>query len=113
MNGCYGWILIAMRKLIFEFLLFCLITIPMGCAYYPSEQAKSIKEANIQHIKHCTLLGQVYGSSNFGFLAMGVEIAKDKAKAQAAEIGATHVAWIEINSIGAPYALGKAYNCKF
>lgn len=107
------WILIQMSKLIKSILLFYLIVEPIGCAYYPNEQTKSIKEANIQHIKHCTLLGQVYGSSSFGFLAMGVEIAKDRAKAQAAEIGATHVAWVEINSIGAPYALGRAYNCRF
>ena len=100
-----------MRKLITGVLLFSLVIVPIGCAYYPSEQAKSIKEANIQHIKQCTLLGQVYGASNFGFLAMGVEMAKDKARAQAAEIGATHVAWVEINSVGAPYALGRAYHC--
>jgi hypothetical protein len=63
-------------------------------------------------MKHCTLVGQVYGTSSFAFLAMGVEMAKDKAKAQAAEIGATHVVWTEIDSVGLPHALGKAYYCK-
>lgn len=99
-------------KLIKFYLVFCVVLSQVGCAYYPSEQTKTIREANIQHLQHCTLVGQVYGTSDLAFLAMGVEMAKDRAKAQAAEIGATHVAWSEINSIGLPYAVGKAYYCK-
>ena len=84
----------------------------IGCAYYPNDQTKMIKETRSEHIKHCTLLGQVYGTSDFAFLAMGVEIAKDRAKAQAAEIGATHVVWTDIYARGLPYANGRAYYCK-
>lgn len=100
-------------KLIKNIILIGIMLLFVGCAYYPSEQSKSIKEAQLPYIQHCTLLGQIYGTSNFAFLAMGLEMAKDRAKAQAVNIGATHVVWTEINSVGAPYALGKAYYCKY
>ena len=101
-----------MAKMVPRFVLLLLSIALSGCAYYPNEQAKTIREANISHVQHCNLLGQVYGTSDFAYLAMGVDIAKDRAKNQAAEIGATHVVWTDVNANGLPYAVGKAYFCK-
>ncbi len=106
------YLLVNTSKLVKIFFIICCFLGQTGCAYYPNDQTKTIREANIQHMTHCTLLGQVYGYSHFAFLAMGVEMAKDKAKAEAAEIGATHVVWTEVSSTGLPYALGRAYYCK-
>lgn len=100
------------KKIIKFFSITLILLGQIGCAYCPNEQTKMIREDNIKYMKHCTLVGQVYGTSDFAYLAMGVEMAKDRAKAQAAEIGATHVCWTEISSVGLPYAVGKAYFCK-
>lgn len=84
-----------------------------ACVYYPSKQAQSILEVDTVNHKKCTLVGQVYGDApTMPYLAMGLDIAKDKAKEQASSIGANKIVWTEVNSRGAPIAKGKAYYCK-
>ena len=83
-----------------------------GCAYYPSKRSIGIVESDYKDVAKCKLVGQVYGDQKaMPFLAVGLEIAKDEAKDRAAMIGATHVSWDELNTRGAPFAIGRAYQC--
>ena len=95
-------------NLIVYLLMFLQLT---GCVYYPSKRILNIKELEVEPTG-CELIGQVYGNSPYVFLSMGLDIAKDRAKEQAVNIGATHIMWLEIDNRGVPFALGKAYICK-
>lgn len=96
-------------------ILFIALTIFMhACAYYPSSAATKIIEASEREVAKCKLLGQVYGDAGgLYFSSIGVQIAKDHAKEQAAHIGATHIYWIEENVRVNPFFIGKAYRCNF
>ena len=67
-------------------------------------------------VKHCQLLGKVHGSSGHGrHHGHGwKDIAKHNALVKAKKLGATHVVWHNIKSIGAFNGVvdGKAYACK-
>ena len=94
----------------FSFISFCTIT---GCVYRtPNKIARILEVPNRDYVKSCQLVGQVVGDSPYPILDVGVQIAKDKAKRQAAKLGATHITWEEVSSSGAPIAVGRAYRCK-
>ena len=98
-----------MRKF-FMILSLCL----SGCVYYPNNQAKMIVESSAREIRPCQLLGQVYGESKgMFFLSAGLEIAKDTAKTQVAELGGSHVFWTDVNIASSPYVVGQAFSCNF
>ncbi len=67
-------------------------------------------------VKQCHLLGKVHGSSGHGrHHGHGwKDIAKHNALVKAKKLGATHVVWHNIKSIGAFNGVvdGKAYACK-
>ena len=97
-----------MKKLLILVLSFCLIS----CANYPNNRSYNIKEITEEGLEGCKLIGQVYGDYPVPFLTIGLDVSMHKAKQQAKEIGATHVMWQEVKTLGAPYASGRAYRCK-
>ena len=93
-----------MKKVIF--LILC-----TGCVYMPSHKVRTMIEAQPRDIVECQLVGQVHGESEYAYLAIGTQIAKDRALQEASNIGATHVVWSEIDSGIRPLAIGRAYRC--
>jgi Domain of unknown function (DUF4156) len=85
-----------------------------GCATTLSPAAQNIRPADYSMVKDCTFLGDVQGSSGWGNLAasQGMQNAKNEAKEQAAQLGATHIVWENIVGGYSPFATGKAYKCR-
>lgn len=84
-----------------------------GCAIAPTAAASRVQEADSQMVLSCKYVGDVQGSSGWGNLAAsaGMENAKNEAREKAAQLGATHVVWVNITGGYSPYASGKAYKC--
>lgn len=97
-----------MKNLITLVLGLCLIS----CANYPNNRAYNVREITEEGLSGCDLVGHVYGDYGMPFLTIGLDVSMHKAKKQAAEIGATHVLWQDIKTLGVPYASGRAYKCK-
>jgi len=91
-------------------LLIVMILGLQACVYTPSQKSLSVLEITGKIPASCNLLGQVFGESHIPYLAVGVEVAKSRAKMQAAKLGATHIIWEEI-SYSMPLAVGRAYRC--
>lgn len=84
-----------------------------GCATTMSPAAHQIRPADDQMTTGCLFLGEVQGSSGWGNLAasQGMQNARNEAQEQAAKLGATHIAWMNISGGHSPFAIGKAYRC--
>ena len=95
-----------MRKVII--VLFIFLT---SCVYRSTYQTDKIIVVPENPKAPCVLVGQVQGSSGYHFLAIGTDIAKDKARKQAAEISATHIVWSDVASNNNTYAIARAYKC--
>lgn len=95
-----------MRLLIILFFVFL-----TSCVYRSTYQADKIVVLPENPKSPCALIGQVEGSSGYHFLAVGTDIAKDRARKQAAEIDATHIVWSDIGSNNNTYAIARAYRC--
>jgi hypothetical protein len=78
-----------------------------------SPQAKAIMDADDHLVANCKFLGNVHGSSGWGGLAggVGVENAKNGARENAAELGATHVVWVSESGGLVSSGLARAYAC--
>lgn len=65
-------------------------------------------------MERCKFVADVQGSSGWGNIAAsaGMQNAKNEAREQAAEMGATHIIWTGVAGGYSPYATGKAYICK-
>lgn len=83
----------------------------VGCVYMPGDKAQRIGEFRKNVPKQCVLLGEVQGRSYYSFLSSGIEMAKARAKVMAANIGATHVQWVEVCSSARATVVAKAYRC--
>ena len=85
----------------------------MGCTTTLSARAMKVSDADNTIIARCKFLGDVQGSSGWGNLAAstGMQNAKNQAREQASEMGATHIIWTNIAGGYSPYATGKAYDC--
>ncbi|MEY4515301.1 MAG: hypothetical protein RLZZ450_7423 [Pseudomonadota bacterium] len=86
-----------------------------SCAPQLSPAAQTIRVADQQMVKDCTLLSDVQGTSSGGFRTPSgkMESSKIKALNKAAELGATHVLWDTV--AGGNYsasAHGMAYACR-
>lgn len=88
--------------------IFLLLT---SCVYRSTYQADKIVVLPENPKPPCVLVGQVQGSSGYHFFAVGVDISKDKARKQAASIGATHIVWTDVASNNNTYAVARAYRC--
>lgn len=82
-----------------------------SCVYIPSKKVREVREVESHQIANCELIGQIHGESEMSYLVVGVEMAKDRAKQRAANIGATHVVWTDIDSGIRPFVTGRAYRC--
>lgn len=95
-------------------LAIALLTTIAGCATSLSTRAMKVQDADMTIIGKCTFVGDVQGSSGWGNLAAsaGMQNAKNEAREQASEMGATHVIWTGVAGGYSPFATGKAYMCK-
>lgn len=88
-------------------------TLLAGCATGLSRQAQAVQAADERMVSKCTFLGEVQGSSGWGNLAAsaGMQNARNEAQEKAAQIGATHIVWMNIAGGFSPFAVGRAYKC--
>ena len=93
------------------FISVCLLA--SGCATRLSTEARQVQAADERMVANCTFLGEVQGSSGWGNLAAskGMQNARNEAQEGAAELGATHIVWMNIAGGYSPFAIGKAYKC--
>ncbi len=84
-----------------------------GCSTTASLSAMNVQSADENSVESCQYLGDVQGSSGFGGLAatQGMENSKVEAKEGAAQLGATHIVWMNISGGYSPSVFGKAYKC--
>lgn len=96
------------------FLLVATLLLTTGCTTSLSARAAKVQDADMTIIERCKFVGDVQGSSGWGNLAAsaGMQNAKNEAREQAAEMGATHVIWTGVVGGLSPFATGKAYICR-
>lgn len=85
-----------------------------ACATTLSPAARQVRVADTSMVSDCTFLGNAQGSSGWGNLAAstGMQNARNEAREQAADMGATHVVWENVEGGYSPSAFGKAYRCE-
>jgi uncharacterized protein YcfL len=85
-----------------------------GCTTSLSARAVKVQDADMTIMERCKFVADVQGSSGWVNLAAsaGMQNAKNEAREQAAEMGATHIIWTGVAGGYSPYATGKAYICK-
>lgn len=83
-----------------------------GCASHKA--VGTIKEVSANNVEHCDYIANVTGTSGWGGLAAssGIENAKEQAKQQAINSGATHIVWLNINGGYSPSVSANAYKCE-
>ncbi len=83
-----------------------------GCA--STKNTGMIKESVLSEVKECQFIATVAGTSGWGALAAskGIQNAREEAKQNAFESGATHIVWQSINGGYSPSVSANAYNCK-
>ena len=90
-----------------------IILLLSSCAAIP--EPKGILEADSHMVANCKFLGSFHATSMVGgclFKDIGFSRAKKKALNKAAELGATHVVWMMLESnAGGGFASGRAYRC--
>ena len=98
----------------FILLAAALLVTTAGCATSLSSRAMKVQDADMTIMERCKFVGDVQGSSGWGNLAAsaGMQNAKNEAREQASELGATHVIWTSVAGGYSPFATGKAYMCK-
>lgn len=74
-----------------------------GCATIPSTRGAAIQDADQKSVETCKFVRNVSGTSGWG-----IDDAKNAAREQAAQSGATHIVWF---SIGVGVS-GNAYKCE-
>jgi len=72
-----------------------------------------ILDADADKVAHCTFVRDVEGRSVFGerLKNQAVSKAKEDARSQAAQAGATHIVWGKVSSTDITTVAGKAYRC--
>lgn len=102
------------KEMEFGLVAIMFLSVLPGCATSLSATAGKVQDADITIVGKCSFLGDVQGSSGWGNLAAstGMQNAKNEAREQAAEMGATHIIWTGVAGGYSPFATGKAYLCK-
>jgi hypothetical protein len=88
-----------------------LVILLTGCVYMPSSKSQKITEVP-ETPEGCRFLGEVCGESTYSFLAVGLEVAKARAKREAYDLGATHILWAEQTGALNAVAVGRIYRCE-
>ncbi len=83
----------------------------MGCAIEPSYRAKLVRPAYPEMVTECVFLGGVTATSDLIYTPLGKQKAKYKALDEAAQLGATHIVWVELSQAVQPTAKGRIYRC--
>lgn len=82
-----------------------------GCAIEPSYRAQAIRPAYPEMVTECVFLGGVTATSDLVYSELGKQRAKYQAMDEAAQLGATHIVWVELSQKVRPLAKGRAYRC--
>ena len=98
-----------------KIVLFFVILVQFGCSTTPTGWAAKILEADDRGVENCKFVGNVEGSLAYGGLfaqETGLKRAKIEGLEKAADLGATHLVWLnaEKGFTGAD-ANGRAYRC--
>lgn len=88
----------------------CLII--AGCA--SPKAVGTIKESVLTEVENCQFVTNVTGTSGWGGVAAssGINNAKEEAKQQAIDSGATHIVWQAVNGGFSPSVSANAYKCE-
>lgn len=82
-----------------------------GCAIEPSYRAQAVRPAYPEMVTECVFLGGVTSTSDLVYTELGMQRAKYKALDEAAQLGATHIVWVDLSKAVQPTAKGRAYRC--
>tara|TARA_E500000081_G_C5966885_1_gene276305 strand:+ start:239 stop:610 length:372 start_codon:yes stop_codon:yes gene_type:complete len=82
-----------------------------GCA--SPKAIGTIKESVLTDVEKCQFVTNVSGTSGWGGVAAssGISNAKEEAKQQAIDSGATHIVWQAVNGGFSPSVSANAYKC--
>ena len=86
----------------------------VGCATTGLDTNSTVKIVDAAAVVNCQYLDDVFGTSGYYgvFASRGIEIARRRALAQAAKIGATHIVWLSPTvGYGSTAVHAKAYRC--
>ena len=80
---------------------------------FPSLIMAKPTEARLSTLENCHFLGKIEGSSGYGRKFGWLQQAKSSAIGRAEKIGASHVVWERMVSVGVynGYAVARAYSC--
>ena len=84
------------------------------CACLPrADAADPVQDADADKVARCTFVKDIEGRSVFGerLKTQAVAKAKEDARSQAAQAGATHVVWGKVSSTDITTVAAKAYRC--
>lgn len=83
-----------------------------GCVLKPSYRAQQVRPAYPEMVVDCTFLGGVTGTSDLAYTEYGLQKARYSALDKAAQLGATHIVWVELDDKIRATAQGRAYRCE-
>ena len=84
-----------------------------SCATTLTKSAQQIAPADEKSVASCKIVGDVQGSSGWGNAAasVGMQNATNETLERAAELGATHIVWVNVTGAYVSTAHGRAYRC--
>lgn len=93
-----------------HFILLTCIVLLAGCSSSPKF---TVFDADENTVKSCVFVESVSGTSGVGglFASQGVSNAKNEARSQAANAGATHIVWNSVSGGMTASVSGNAYKC--
>lgn len=102
-----------MTRILLSVFAGAVVTLQTGCLTPASKKGMQVRDATQADVARCKFLGRVRGTSGFGNAAASVGIAnsKNEARADAAELGATHIVWQSVSGSWSSYAEGEAFKC--
>lgn len=73
----------------------------------------TIKEGTLSDVEGCQYIAHVTGTSGWGGVAAstGIANAKEEAKQQAIDSGATHIVWQDVSGGFSPNVSANSYKC--
>ena len=87
--------------------------VPFLAGVQTARAANQVQDADADKVAHCTFVKDVEGRSVFGerLKNPAVSKAKEDARSQASQAGATHIVWGKVSSTDITTVAGKAYRC--
>lgn len=95
-----------------KFIMKGVMTIVLSVCFYSLSVAAPI-EARLSTVENCQFLGKVEGSSGYGKNSGWQSLAKSSALHRAEKLGASHIVWEQMLSVGAfnGTVIARAYSC--